>query len=422
MRIKVDNELLRPLISGERFSVVYRIMGDETSALGIAQDICLEQTVEFPEECVPEGVIRDSIIGRIEKIKKLDENEKLEKNEKSLRGKLLEEIGLLGKIERNTSSSVQVEISYAVETCASEFTQLLNVIFGNISIKPGIRVEKILLSPSLLRLFRGPRFGIIGLRQILQVPHIPLLFTALKPLGLSASELARLAYQFAVGGIDIIKDDHGLSDQAFAPFTERVKLCTEAVQQANRETGRRTIYVPNVTGPTKSLMSRAKMAKEIGAGGLLVTPGLVGFDAMKELAEDDSIALPIFSHPAFQGSYVLGDSGISHYAMYGQLMRMAGADATIYPNFGGRFSFCQAECHQIVEGTGVEMGHLKPIFPSPGGGINIKSIPTLAKFYGNDVIFLMGGGLFTSGPDIVENCRHFRELVEETFATEVNME
>jgi ribulose-bisphosphate carboxylase large chain len=99
-------------------------------------------------------------------------------------------------------------------------------------------------------------------------------------------------------------------------------------------------------------------------------------------------------------------------------MRMAGADAVIYPNYGGRFSFSQAECRQIVEGTEVEMGHFKPVFPTPGGGISLKSIPTLAEFYGNEVIFLMGGGLFTSGEDLVKNCRHFRELVEKTFVSE----
>jgi ribulose-bisphosphate carboxylase large chain len=395
MQIKVDDGLLRPLISGERFSVIYKVLGTETAALARARDICIEQTIEFPEECVPEGAIRDSIFGRIERIGKCQGNEE--------------------EKEEVDPESYLVEISYAVETCASEFTQLLNVIFGNISIKPGIRVEKILLSPTLFRLFRGPRFGIEGLRRLLQADQGPLLFTALKPLGLSAAELARLAYQFAIGGIDIIKDDHGLSNQICSPFAERVKLCVEAVQKANRETGRRAIYVPNVTAPARLLPERARMAKEYGAGGLLIAPGLTGFDAMKELAEDDRIALPVFSHPAFQGSYVLGDSGICHYALYGQLMRMAGADATIYPNFGGRFSFSQAECRQIIEGARSEMGHLKSIFPSPGGGINIKSIPTLAQFYANDVILLMGGGLFTSGPDLVENCRFFKEVVEKTF-------
>jgi len=32
--------------------------------------------------------------------------------------------------------------------------------------------------------------------------------------------------------------------------------------------------------------------------------------------------------------------------------------------------------------------------------------------YGNDVIFLVGGGLFKHGPDIIKNSRYFRSLVE----------
>ena len=42
----------------------------------------------------------------------------------------------------------------------------------------------------------------------------------IKPLGLPAPALADICYRFASGGIDIIKDDHSLSDQPVAPFSE----------------------------------------------------------------------------------------------------------------------------------------------------------------------------------------------------------
>ncbi|MDA8441611.1 MAG: RuBisCO large subunit C-terminal-like domain-containing protein [Peptococcaceae bacterium] len=385
MALQVDNDRLQGLISGERFSVIYRLQGNETEASMQARDICLEQTVEFPEELVPDGVIRNKILGRIENMEAWDE------------------------------ASFKVEISYAVETSALELTQLLNVIFGNISIKPGIRVEEINLPQSLLSCFKGPRFGRDGLRQLLKVAKRPLLFTALKPMGLSASELAELAYQFALGGIDIIKDDHGLTDQLFAPFEERVILCTQAVQRANQATGHHAIYVPNVTASYHNLLKRARFAKQAGAGGFLIAPGLTGLDAIRTLADDDALALPLFSHPAFQGSYVMGTSGIAHYALYGQIMRLAGADAVIYPNFGGRFSFSREECTRIAQGTSVPMGPIRQIFPSPGGGMSVESIPEMIKVYDNDVIFLIGGGLFKQGPDLVENCRYFRALVEKYY-------
>jgi len=303
-------------------------------------------------------------------------------------------------------------ISYAVETAGGELTQLLNVIFGNISIKPGIRVDRLDLPSALLAIFKGPRFGRQGIRDLLGVADRPLLCTALKPQGLSARQLADLAYQFALGGIDIIKDDHGLANQSFAPYRERVQACAEAVERANRETGLRCIYMANVTATADQVVERARVAKAAGSRGLLVAPGLVGLDTMRLLADDDQLVLPIMSHPAFQGSFVTSEEqGISPAALFGQLARLAGADATIYPNYGGRFSFSREVCRQIVEVSAAPMGSLKPIFPTPGGGMSLERVPDMLDLYGQDVIFLVGGGLMKHSPDLVANCRYFLKLV-----------
>jgi ribulose-bisphosphate carboxylase large chain len=371
-----------PLFSGDRFSVTYRIYGSEQEARAKAGDICIEQTVEFPADEVPEGIIRDHVFGRVELFERFD------------------------------GDSFKAIISYAVEIAAGELTQFLNVVFGNSSIKPGIRVEHLDFPDSLLKQFKGPRFGREGIRKLLQVPKRPLLCTAIKPMGLSCRELADLAYRFALGGMDMIKDDHGLTDQCCSPFEERVKRCAEAVARANRETGGRSIYVANITAPHKDVMKRAGIAKDAGAGGLMVAPGIVGFDLMRELAVDERVALPILTHPALQGSFVTGRSGISHGVIFGQLARLAGADATIFPNFGGRFSFSREECMDIAEAASIPLGRLKPIFPAPGGGMSLDRVPEMLETYGHDLIFLIGGGLFKHGPDLVENCKYFRKMVE----------
>jgi ribulose-bisphosphate carboxylase large chain len=159
------------------------------------------------------------------------------------------------------------------------------------------------------------------------------------------------------------------------------------------------------------LLDEALFAKQVGAEALMLAPGLVGWDAMRQLADDDRLALPIISHPALQGSFVTSPhQGISHYALFGQIARLAGADATIYPNWGGRFAFSKADCASIVAGSTVSMGQIKPIFPAPGGGMSLERIPEMLELYGSEVIFLIGGGLHQRGPDLVENCRHFRQL------------
>lgn len=370
-------------LSGDRLQVVYRLAGDEQAARIKADDICIEQTVEFPAHLITAGDIRDQIFGQIE------------------------------SFERRDDQVFAAVISYAVEITGLELKQLLNVLFGNISMKPGIRIEKIIFPDSLLRSFRGPRFGKSGLRKLTGASNRPLLCTALKPLGLSAPELAKQAYQYALGGIDIIKDDHSLGNQQFAPFEQRVSLCSEAVNRANRETGFACLYFPSLTASPEKMISSANYARQAGAGGLLISPGIVGLDVMRMLADSDQIDVPIMSHPALQGTFVTDpDHGIAHGPLFGQIARLAGADASIFPNYGGRFSFSREECVEIAEHCRFPLGPIAQIFPTPGGGMNLGRVAEMREVFGNDVIFLIGGALHEGNGDLVEASRRFRRLVE----------
>ncbi|BCX03037.1 MAG: ribulose-bisphosphate carboxylase [Candidatus Roseilinea sp.] len=370
-------------LSGHRFQVIYRICGTSDEVRARAREICIEQTVEFPEALLPDGDIRNHIVGHIEAITSIGE------------------------------SQHEVAISYAIETSGFELTQLINVIFGNTSMQPGVRVERVIMPEILLRAFPGPRYGREGLRDYLGVPRRPLLCTALKPMGLSAEALAKLAHTLALGGIDIIKDDHGLADQPFAPFRERVARCAEAIDRANQITGFKCIYAPNVSSWGDQTWHQARLARQLGAGALLIAPGLVSFGMLQQVANDEQVGLPILGHPALLGSFAVHpDHGISHRVIFGQLMRLAGADATIFPNYGGRFSFSPEACQAIAQATAEPMGHVRPTFPTPAGGMTIARVPEMRAAYGDDVILLIGGGLHLHGPDLLANCRAFRRLVE----------
>jgi ribulose-bisphosphate carboxylase large chain len=305
-----------------------------------------------------------------------------------------------------------VTISYPVENTAFELVQFLNVVFGNSSMKRGIRVEWVELPSSLLKAFPGPRFGDEGIREAAGAQNRPLLGTAIKPVGFPAERLAEFAYQFALGGLDVIKDDHGLVDQPYARFRDRARQCAAAVRRANEESGGRSIYVPNVSGPIDQLLEKAIYAREIGAGGVEVCPGLVGFDAIRLLAQDDRVQLPIFAHPALLGTYPINkNEGLSYQFLYGQLMRLVGADGVIFAGPGGRFPATMDDCRDLIRGASRPMGHLKTILPMPGGGMTLNRIPEMVELYGKDVILLISGELFNMGPDLVANCRRFRQSV-----------
>jgi ribulose-bisphosphate carboxylase large chain len=287
------------------------------------------------------------------------------------------------------------------------------VAFGNFSMKPGVRLERLLLPDSLLGHFRGPRFGRDGLRRWVRVPARPLLLGSAKPMGLTPRQLAEVVYRMALGGIDLIKDDHGLGDLPFCPFRERVERSVEAVTRANRQTGFHCAYMANVTGPADKIRERALFAAKAGAGGLLLLPGLTGIDAVRQLADDDEIALPIVIHPTFLGSlYVTPASGLSPVVIFGQLARLAGADASIFVNYSGRFKIPREDCAAIAAASAAPMGQLKPMFPAPGSSIGPDQLIELRQMYGDDVVYVMGRGLYQRSADLVENARAFRKMLE----------
>ena len=376
---------LRPVVpglSGERFKVRYQIVGAEAGARSLAETARVEQSVEFPAELVPDGDIRDRIMGQLE---------------------AFEPVG---------AGRFQATISFAVESAGAELTQLINLLWGTGSFFPGFRVERAELPASLLAHYRGPRFGVTGMRERVRIYDRPLLCTAIKPMGLTPQHLAGMAYACALGGMDLIKDDHGITDQPFCRFEERVALCAEAVARANRETGFSCLYVANVTGPTGQILARARFASEAGAGGIMLSPGLTGFDAMREVADDDRVNLPVLSHPTGTGHCVLHpEHGFSHYLFYGQLQRLAGADSSIYIQQGGRFQVRPEDCLEARDGCRDALGHIRPIMPMPGGGMTRERIAELKEMYGAEVIFLVGGGLHRMGPDLAENVRQLVSAV-----------
>ncbi len=369
-------------VSGSRFLATYAIAGPHDAARGRAQDIAVEQTIEFPADLIADDDIRRHVIGRVE------------------------------SVDATGPERSRVRISYAVETTGGELPQLLNVLFGNCSLYPGVRLVGLELPSDLLGRFPGPRFGVPGLRALLGVPDRPLLTTALKPMGLDAGAFAGIAETLVRGGIDVIKDDHGLANQPFAPWEERVRACAAAVRRTNDAIGARSLYMPSLNGPADEIAERARIARDAGAGGLLVLPGLAGLDTMRALAADDGIGLPIMGHPAFLGSFVIGDdAGIEHGVLFGTIFRLAGADLVVFPSYGGRFSFSRDACASIARSCRAPLGHMPAIFPAPGGGMTLARVEEIHAFYGPDTALLVGGDLHRG--DLLANVTRMRAAVDD---------
>jgi ribulose-bisphosphate carboxylase large chain len=362
-----------------RFTVVYHLHArNKAEAEHFSEKIGIEQSVEMPLDTVP-GQAKHSL-PELKSVEPLDE------------------------------STWQTSISYPASIVDGDPTQLLNVLFGNISLLDGIQIMDV-SDEIFTDVLKGPAFGIKGIRELLGVPHRPLGSTALKPVGLSAHELSERAFLFSESGIDIIKDDHGLANQQPAPFHERVSLCVNAVRRGEQKSGKRTLYFPNITASPQLVFERFYQAAEAGADGVLVCPQLTGLETLHNLAKLKKI--PVMAHPSFSGSYIRGNHGFSITFYYGKLWRAIGADSVIYPNAGGRFLFSADQCKALNKQMKAEFCDYKPSLPTPGGGMNLETLPKWIEEYGHDTLFLIGGSLYRQPGGIKEATRKFQKILDD---------
>lgn len=360
------------------FEVVYHLIAQTKEiAASTAERIRVEQSVEMPLSALPTQA--ECSLPNIQSVK------------------------------QQTETRWEVTLSFPYNIIGEDIIQFLNVLYGNISLYNNIKIVDV-SSNILQRLFDGPTFGIEGIRKLLHVYNRPLSCTALKPVGLSPSQFAERAYNFSLGGIDIIKDDHGLANQDSADFQQRISACIQAIKKANDKSGSKTLYFPNITAGTEQLKRNFDLAIEKGADGVLISPQLTGLSTLKDLSSQK--VCPIMAHPAFSGSFISQpDSGFSLQLYYGKLWRALGADAVIFPNTGGRFPFSYNQCQSLHNTLTSKIKTFKTSFPVPAGGIQLDSIDKWIKEYGLQTIFLIGGSLYTQPGGILDASKTFKSIL-----------
>jgi ribulose-bisphosphate carboxylase large chain len=349
----------------------YRVRGDAHSIEDRARAIAVEQSVEMPVAAIDDTFVLDEIVGRVETIAEIRQ-------------------GLF-----------EVRIQFAGATAGGDAGQLINILFGNTSLHDDVVLHDVDLPDALMSRFGGPRHGLECLRRRVGAGLRALTCSALKPQGLSAEKLAGLAARFGEGGIDYIKDDHGLADQSYSPFADRVGAVTKALRRVESATGRAARYAPSLSGDLDAMRRQLAFAADVGVDTALVAPMVTGLANFHRLVlEHPGVAF--MTHPSMAGAARLAPP-----LLFGKLFRMLGADAVIFPNHGGRFGYSVETCRDIARVARRGLGGLNPSVPVPAGGMTTDRITELLEFYGPDTMLLIGGGLLTAGDNLVQETAAF---------------
>ena len=144
--------------------------------------------------------------------------------------------------------------------------------------------------------------------------------------GLSVEEVAEKAYQAALGGCVLMKDDEKMMNPAYCPLEPKVKAVAAALRKAESETGRRMIYCPHLPVRTDKLLETARRVVDLGATGVMfniIMANNVG--ALQVLAEAKDLDIPLYAHCGGLAALTTGPRRIDSRVI-AKLVRLCGAD------------------------------------------------------------------------------------------------
>ncbi|MGB9714180.1 MAG: RuBisCO large subunit C-terminal-like domain-containing protein [Candidatus Bathyarchaeales archaeon] len=308
-----------------------------------------------------------------------------------------------------------VQIAYPYENFMNEISMLLTTIIGNISMAGRLKLVDVKFPKSYLEMFKGPKFGVQGIREYLKIPRRPLLNNMIKPCtGYPPEVGAKLAYEALVGGADFVKDDELLANAPFNTVEDRIVKYMEVVDKAAQETGEKKMYTINVTADAPKIFEFAEKVIELGANAIMVNHLVTGIGVLKALAEDPSIKVPILGHMDFAGAvYEDAESGMSSHLILGKLPRLAGADILVYPApYGKQPFFLKEKYLKVGRSMLFPMYNIKPTLPMPSGGITQIHVPQLISDLGTNIAIGAGGAIHAHPMGPKAGAKAFRQAIE----------
>ncbi len=277
--------------------------------------------------------------------------------------------------------------------------QYLSVIAGNLfglGKLDAVRLVDIAIPIRLAAAETGPKFGIEGVRKLVgtQTTRRPHVGTIIKPkVGLTPADTAKVAYEAALGGVDLIKDDETLTDQKFCPLMERLDAVMAALDKAEQETGHKVLYALNVTTGGDRIVEAGERAVRAGANMLMVDVLTAGFSAVQALAQNPAITVPIHVHRTMHGAFTRNPHHGIAMRPIAKLVRICGGDqlhtGTVSGKMGGSVEEILGDNQSLTE----DFGSILPVFPVASGGLHPGKVHAELATLGTEIILQAGGGI-----------------------------
>ncbi|MBD3255208.1 MAG: type III ribulose-bisphosphate carboxylase [Candidatus Lokiarchaeota archaeon] len=324
-----------------------------------------------------------------------------------------------------------VKIAYTQELFeAGNMSQILSAIAGNIygmKALKNLRLLDVSFPRDIIKAYRGPKFGIQGIKNLTKVTNRPLLGTIVKPkVGLNEKEHAQVCGQAWKGGLDIVKDDENLTSMTFNKFEKRIEETLKIRDKLENETGEKKIYMPNITAPVSTMKERADFVIECGGEYIMIDILTIGFSAVQEIREylDDKNVV-IHAHRAMHAALTRNKKHGMTMLSLAKIMRLIGVDQLHTGTVVGKMEGGKREVLEINKAiTGSNFlgndetlldqnwANMKPILPVASGGLSPLDIPELIEILGKEMVFQFGGGCHGHPEGTESGAKAIRQAVD----------
>ena len=331
------------------------------------------------------------------------------------------------------SKNKLIKIAYSDELFeAGNMSQILSAIAGNIygmKVLNNLRLIDVSFPQSIIKEYKGPKFGINGIKELLKINNRPILGTIVKPkVGLNEFQHAEVCNQAWRGGLDIVKDDENLTSMVFNNFEKRISATLRERDKAEKVTGEKKIYMPNITAKLSIMKQRADFVHDLGGEYVMVDILTVGFSALQEIRDylDDKDMI-IHAHRAMHAALTRNEKHGITMLVLAKLMRLIGMDQLHTGTIIGKMEGSRQEVidtnqvitHSYIQGNNLtkldqDWGKIKPILPVASGGLSPLHVPQLIEILGTDMVFQFGGGCHGHPDGTYSGARAIRQAVDAT--------
>ena len=308
-----------------------------------------------------------------------------------------ESVKLKPKVCDKDDSESKIWISYPRDLFGlNNVSDLLSLYYkiNSLGFLTEVKLTDIHIPSRSLTRFYGPRFGSSEFSKIIKFdgPYISVVLD--KSLSLTPSSQAKLAYELWSSGVDMVREDFALNEISTNDFFQRVSKTLTMMFRAEKESGKKKLFLPNITSEMSEMITKADLVKNIGGNSVLINSSSCGASAISSLRKYSNVF--IFGDFIFSQLEICNpNKGISPLAA-AKITQLSGLDII---NIGSpkifdmvigydytRYGLELEDLKDVYSSMLSSKKEIKPVLPFVGGGLYPSVLPELVSKTGRNII------------------------------------